>query len=60
LQATCGGLRDSKKTGAFLQWIVADVKKESVAELEASSLTWAQVERAVQAAARKWFLAGPL
>lgn len=55
-----GGQFDAKKTGAFLGWISADVKKESVAELEASGLTWAQVEKAVQQRARKWFLGGGL
>jgi hypothetical protein len=42
--------------GKFIQWIVADVKKESETELEASKLTWKQVEKEVNAAARKWFL----
>jgi len=50
------GARSPKNTGAFLVWIVADVQKESVAELEASGLTWAQVEKGVQAKARAWFL----
>jgi RNA ligase len=50
------GGRDSKLTGKFLAWIAADVRKESVAELEASKLTWAQVEKAVQVRARAWFL----
>jgi hypothetical protein len=43
-------------TGKFIQWLVADVKKESVVELEASKLTWKDVEKEVNAAARKWFL----
>jgi hypothetical protein len=51
----CGGTRDPKQTGAFLAWIAADVQKESVAELEASGLTWAQVDKALQTAARAWF-----
>ncbi len=55
-----GGDFDAKKTGTFLAWIGEDVKKESVAELEASKLTWAQVEKAVQQRARKWFLGGGL
>jgi hypothetical protein len=55
-----GGDFDAKQTGAFLAWITADVKKESVAELEASQLTWRQVERAVQQRARRWFLGGGL
>lgn len=57
--ATVGGY-DAKQTGAFLAWVTADVKKESVAELEASKLTWAQVDKAVQARARAWFRAGGL
>ena len=52
-----GGARDAKLTGKFLAWISADVKKESVAELEASGLTWPQVEKAVQAKAKAWWLA---
>jgi hypothetical protein len=58
LAATCGGTRDPKRTGAFLAWIADDVRKESVAELEASQLTWTQVEKAVQTRARNWFLKG--
>lgn len=53
------GGRDAKLTGKFLAWVAADVKKESVAELEASGLVWAQVEKAVQVRARAWFLAAP-
>jgi hypothetical protein len=48
--------RDPKLTGKFLEWIVADVRKESAAELEASGLTFAQVEKAVRVRARTWFL----
>ena len=54
--AQIGGSFDPKQTSAFLAWIIADVKKESIAELEASGLTWTQVERAVQAFARDWYL----
>ncbi len=57
--AVVGGY-EAKNTGAFLAWVTADVKKESVAELEASKLTWAQVDKAVQAKARAWFRAGGL
>lgn len=56
LSATCGGVRDPRLTGKFLQWVVADVQKESVAELESSGLTWPQVQGAIQARARGWFL----
>jgi hypothetical protein len=55
-EAAVGG-RDSKLIGKFLAWIAADVRKESVAELEASGLTWAQVDRPIQVSARAWFLA---
>eukprot|EP00026_Physarum_polycephalum_P012241 Phypoly_transcript_12529.p1 GENE.Phypoly_transcript_12529~~Phypoly_transcript_12529.p1 ORF type:complete len:363 (+),score=73.65 Phypoly_transcript_12529:22-1089(+) len=44
-------------TAKFIQWMVDDVKKESGTELEASGLTWKQVEKEVSNAARKWFLA---
>ncbi len=50
------GPRDPKLTGKFLEWIVADVRKESVAELEASGLTFAQVEKAIRTRARAWYL----
>lgn len=58
LTAACDGARDPKRTSAFLAWVVTDVRKESVAELEASKLAWTQVEKAVQARARTWFLKG--
>ncbi|HWO26286.1 MAG TPA: RNA ligase family protein [Kofleriaceae bacterium] len=50
--------RDPKLTGKFLEWVVADVRKESVAELEASGLTFAQVEKAIRVRARAWWLSG--
>jgi hypothetical protein len=56
--AAIGSELEPKHTGAFVNWIAADVNKESVAELEAASLAWPQVERAVQAAARTWYLKG--
>ena len=55
--AAVGG-RDAKLTGKFLAWIAADVRKESVAELEASGLSWAQVDKPIQVRARAWFLSG--
>jgi hypothetical protein len=47
---------DTKLTGNFLKWFNADVKKESVAELEASGLTWEDVQSAVQNKARLIFV----
>lgn len=51
-----GGLVDMKNVGPFLQWVCTDVKKETEDELEASDLTWDQVAKQVQAAARTWFI----
>lgn len=56
--AQVGGDFAPQQTRDFLAWLVADVKKESVAELEAAGLSWAQVERAVQVAARAWYVKG--
>jgi hypothetical protein len=50
--------RDPKLTGKFLEWVVADVRKESAAEREASGLSFAQVEKAVRQRARSWYLSG--
>jgi len=55
---TAVGGREPKLTGAFVSWISADVRKESVAELEASGLTWAQVEKPIVTRARSWYLSG--
>jgi hypothetical protein len=49
------GPADMKNTGAFLKWFCSDVLKESTTELEASNLTWDQVSKAVQIAAREWY-----
>jgi hypothetical protein len=54
--ATAVGGFDMKLTGKFVQWIVADVKKETQDELEASNLTWDQVEKPLSAKARTWYL----
>lgn len=50
-----GNVLDMKKTGDFLKWLSQDVLKESTAELEASGLTWEQVQKSVQVAAREWY-----
>ena len=57
LGTVCGGVATPRDTGKFLTWLVADVRKESTAELAASNLQWSQVEKAVQAHARAWYLA---
>lgn len=42
--------------GPFLKWFGQDVKRESVAELEAADLTWKQVGKAIGRQARSWLL----
>ncbi|MEM9212950.1 MAG: RNA ligase family protein [Cyanobacteria bacterium P01_F01_bin.150] len=51
----CGGEFSMKKMGVFLKWLTNDVQKESKAELEASQLTWKEVNKAVMNAARDWY-----
>jgi len=48
---------DVKMTGQFVKWVSEDILRESEDELEASELTWKQVNGEVQKAARTWFLA---
>ena len=55
-QEACGGVAETKNTGAFLQWINRDVLKECMAELSASGFEWKTVAGAVTGAARRWFL----
>ena len=52
----CQGEYNPKYMGAFLQWIAADIIKESVAELEASNLTWKEVNKPINNAAKTWFM----
>lgn len=57
VSTACGGECTMRNIGAFLRWVAEDTKKESVAELEASGLTWDQVQKQVQDRARDWFRA---
>ena len=52
----CEGKYDIKYIGNFLKWFSSDVKKESVAELEASGLEFKQVNKMISAFARNWYL----
>lgn len=47
---------DMKCMGKFLTWIANDVQKETADELEASNLTWKQVQKTVAERARQWYL----
>lgn len=51
------GSFDQKQTGKFVAWCVADVEKETKDEMEASSLTWKQVQKPISTKAREWYLA---
>lgn len=50
-----GGL-DVKLTGKFVGWCLGDVQKENTDELEASGLTWNQVQKSLTDKARLWYL----
>lgn len=52
----CKGELLMTNMGSFLAWMGKDVEKESKAELEASGLTWKDVAKYVQGAARTWFM----
>ena len=56
LTEACSGEASTKNIGPFMAWLGADVKKESVNELEASGLEWKQVSKAVNQRARDWFV----
>jgi len=51
----CGGSYDIRNIATFIKWVVTDVEKESVAELQASGLDWKQVAGPVQTRAREWY-----
>jgi tRNA-binding EMAP/Myf-like protein len=55
LTEACGGQCDMTQIGAFLKWFAMDVQKESVAELENAQLTWKDVSKAVNNAAKEWY-----
>lgn len=42
--------------GPYLAWVLKDVQKECETELEASKLTWKQVQKAVSDRARDWYI----
>ena len=45
-----------KKIGPFIAWVGQDVKRETVDELEASELTWKDVQKRVTLQARTWYM----
>jgi hypothetical protein len=50
------GIFDQKQTGKFVSWCLADVQKECQDELEASQLTWKDVQKSLSEKARQWYL----
>ena len=50
------GSYDMKQTGKFVAWCLADVEKECGDELEASMLTFKQVQKPLSERARAWYL----
>lgn len=50
------GSYDQKQTGKFVAWCLADVEKECQDELEASMLTFKQVQKPLSEKARAWYL----
>ncbi len=58
LFCTTGALTyDMKNTGKFVNWVSADVEKETQDELAASGLTFKQVQQAITTKARAWYIA---
>ncbi len=55
LSEACDNQLSMRSMGSFIKWVTTDVKKESMAELEAAGLTWKQVSKEVSTAARQWF-----
>lgn len=47
---------DRKFIKNFMDWIIKDVQKETVDELEKSGLNWKQVQKSVADKARAWYL----
>lgn len=56
LTEACNNKLSMKQMGQFLKWISLDIHKESEAELTAANLTWKQVNKSVNSAARKWYI----
>ena len=48
---------DMKNLGKFIAWISGDVQKETQDELEASGLTWKQIQKPLTDKAREWYKA---
>jgi hypothetical protein len=47
---------EMRSLGPFLAWFAGDIRRECAAELERSELTWKQVVRPINEAAKAWFI----
>ena len=56
MREACGDKFDKRFIGKFVNWIAADVEKESKVELEKAKLTFGQVKSKVMEKARAWYL----
>lgn len=56
LEQGARGEYEKKDLGKFLHWISGDVQKETKGEMEASGLTWEQVNKPLTTFARTWYL----
>ncbi len=54
--ATTSPAYEKNKTGLFVNWVLADVLKETQAEMVASGLDWKQLQKPLSDYARKWYL----
>ncbi len=54
--AAIGGDALMPKMKDYLQWMMADIAKESKDELEASGMTFEQVQKATLTSCREWFI----
>jgi len=52
----CNGEYDTKHIGTLLKWLVADIEKESKAEIAAAGLEFKSVRKALSNAGRKWYI----
>lgn len=54
--AATGGVKDKKKTGDFMRWMLTDIKKESENELDSNNLNWIDVLGKLQIVIKDWWL----
>jgi hypothetical protein len=53
----CDGKFDKRYIGKFVNWMAADVEKESKVELEHAKLNFGQVKSKIMERSRAWYLA---